>query len=367
MKHLFFALLCVLLVASGANAQQVPWRLFTGSGEPEGRVRADVGDVYIDPAKGLVYQKRSGSNTATGWIQTWIGTSNASPISQTAAVSSSHSSSGHQNVFPNQPPRVNASTGSPSMIDPHAIHDNPTGDQTASLAGHNLNVLGGHVILGYDPGAPDYVNSTFGAARNAWMIQEENPPDSNALEIGITATNIPSGLEYYGTQFFTAGTPVQGATTNIIGGILVLSGLNGIDEPLMELHGIDAYTYHNTSGNIGLAIGVRAANPDITAGGTVTDSYNFYGALFAQGEASGINAIYGGEDPGNAPNEWFAYGLGKSFFKGGVVLEDPAPSVGASQIAFGGTTVAPANCGSLGFTGCLVINVGGTTRYIPYK
>lgn len=42
-----------------------------------------------------------------------------------------------------------------------------------------------------------------------------------------------------------------------------------------------------------------------------------------------------------------------------------APTVAASQVGFGGTTAAVANCGAVA-TACLVINVAGTTRYIPY-
>lgn len=50
-----------------------------------------------------------------------------------------------------------------------------------------------------------------------------------------------------------------------------------------------------------------------------------------------------------------------------ILLAGAAPTAGGSQIALGGTTAAASNCGSLpGSVGCLVINVFGTTRYIPY-
>jgi hypothetical protein len=42
-----------------------------------------------------------------------------------------------------------------------------------------------------------------------------------------------------------------------------------------------------------------------------------------------------------------------------------APTVAASQIGFGATVTANTNCGVVG-TGCIVINVAGTTRYITY-
>ncbi len=48
-------------------------------------------------------------------------------------------------------------------------------------------------------------------------------------------------------------------------------------------------------------------------------------------------------------------------------LVGAAPTVAASQVGFGGTVAASSNCGTLvTAVGCLVINVAGTTRYIPY-
>jgi hypothetical protein len=44
-----------------------------------------------------------------------------------------------------------------------------------------------------------------------------------------------------------------------------------------------------------------------------------------------------------------------------------APTVAAAQVGFGSTVAATGNCGTLsGDAGCLVINVAGTTRYVPY-
>jgi hypothetical protein len=50
----------------------------------------------------------------------------------------------------------------------------------------------------------------------------------------------------------------------------------------------------------------------------------------------------------------------------GETLTAAAPSVAASQIGLGSTTAAVANCGVTGPTACMVINVAGTTRYVPY-
>jgi hypothetical protein len=52
----------------------------------------------------------------------------------------------------------------------------------------------------------------------------------------------------------------------------------------------------------------------------------------------------------------------------GGILTAAAPTVSASQIGYGGSTAAAANCNvtSPTPTGCIVVNVAGTTRYVPY-
>lgn len=50
-----------------------------------------------------------------------------------------------------------------------------------------------------------------------------------------------------------------------------------------------------------------------------------------------------------------------------LVLTAVAPTAAAAQIAFGSTTAASSNCGSLSTAvACIVINVAGTVHYIPY-
>lgn len=52
---------------------------------------------------------------------------------------------------------------------------------------------------------------------------------------------------------------------------------------------------------------------------------------------------------------------------GTFALTSAAPVVAAGQIGLGSTVAATGNCGTLaGDAGCLIINVAGTTRYIPY-
>ncbi len=57
---------------------------------------------------------------------------------------------------------------------------------------------------------------------------------------------------------------------------------------------------------------------------------------------------------------------GTLFNSGGIILAGgAAPTVAAAQIGFGSTTAVVANCGGAA-TACLVINVAGTIRYIPF-
>jgi hypothetical protein len=55
------------------------------------------------------------------------------------------------------------------------------------------------------------------------------------------------------------------------------------------------------------------------------------------------------------------------FQGGGVTISGTAPTVGSGNISLGGQTAALSDCGSLSSSvGCLIVNIAGTTRYIPY-
>jgi hypothetical protein len=57
----------------------------------------------------------------------------------------------------------------------------------------------------------------------------------------------------------------------------------------------------------------------------------------------------------------------QAFFNPGITLAGAAPTVSPSQIGLGSTTAASTSCGTLALAaGCMVINVNGTTRYVPY-
>lgn len=49
----------------------------------------------------------------------------------------------------------------------------------------------------------------------------------------------------------------------------------------------------------------------------------------------------------------------------GLIATAVAPTVASAQIGYGSTVAAASSCGS-GGTGCIVVNIAGTTRYVPY-
>lgn len=70
---------------------------------------------------------------------------------------------------------------------------------------------------------------------------------------------------------------------------------------------------------------------------------------------------------GTSTLRWQALALSRLATVGGVVATAAAPTVAAAQIGFGSTVTASTSCGSLaGASGCMVINVAGTPRNVPF-
>lgn len=76
----------------------------------------------------------------------------------------------------------------------------------------------------------------------------------------------------------------------------------------------------------------------------------------AKSGSSGLTVFSGGSDP----VRW-------SQLTSGLMLSGEPPKVSSGEIGFGAKTVPPSHCGSLpGSSGCIAINVGGSTHYVPY-
>lgn len=98
-----------------------------------------------------------------------------------------------------------------------------------------------------------------------------------------------------------------------------------------------------------------AANADLVLqakGAGVVGLANGGGTPVLQAQSDGNVVIPGG-----------SLGVG-----GGLSLAGAAPTVGAGQIGYGATTAPASRCGGQrsGAAGCLVINIGGATHYLPY-
>jgi hypothetical protein len=132
--------------------------------------------------------------------------------------------------------------------------------------------------------------------------------------------------------------------------------------------------------NNGTSAGVWAARfrPQ-PAGNCYVDVYNgFSGSVSMNflGSSTNCSPAYGAQ--GATSSHTFYTGVGgtsvldatinsSGLNTPGAVLTAAAPTAGAGQIGYGSTVAAAANCGSLaGSAGCIVTNVAGTTRYVPY-
>ncbi len=107
--------------------------------------------------------------------------------------------------------------------------------------------------------------------------------------------------------------------------------------------------------------------------GTPVTPATSYG--FRADDLLGTTAYGFHSDVAAASGHWAFYGAGSAASHLGGVLDLPneiltaaAPTVAAAQVGIGSTTAAAANCNVAvpTPTACLVINVAGTTRYVPY-
>lgn len=78
----------------------------------------------------------------------------------------------------------------------------------------------------------------------------------------------------------------------------------------------------------------------------------------------------GGLSVGNATFNATDPGQGNIAAQGSLIASAAASTSGTGQVSYGGTTAAASNCNQSGVltsvAGCLVINVAGTTHYVPY-
>jgi len=167
----------------------------------------------------------------------------------------------------------------------------------------------------------------------------------NANAVAITGGAM-DGVNIGGT------TPAAGHfTTGIFGtvpsGILTTSGATSAAQDVtIIVHSDSSAIFFN-------------ANETPIAGTMEIGSYN-YGTGFLPLEISAATTYFGAAGRGN----------GNINAAGSVTIGGAAATVGSGQVSYGGTTAAASNCNGggvlTGVAGCLVVNVAGTTHYVPY-
>ena len=220
---------------------------------------------------------------------------------------------------------------------------------------------------------------------------------------GSVVTETPyggvTGGSTFGVGFTTGAYPTLG-TANVSAAWYV--GQSGT--PVFQIGGIFFNGSLNTSigaGGNGVAMEYARGMSErwLNSGGT-TDAeiwgnaagLNFSGALTEAGnliinatssglivaQQNGVNVWYttgSAFQPANdneislgiSASRWSALFVAGAGEMGGLIETAAAPTVSVGQVGFGSTVAATGNCGTLsGDAGCLVINVAGTTRYVPY-
>lgn len=201
-----------------------------------------------------------------------------------------------------------------------------------------------------------------------------------------------AGITKYNTLYVDTTGLVNGASPGASGLVYMSNGLNSAPTfqafsfcssscTLGNVTFADGGTWTNT----GLTLGAASAlgNHPLTGGNAIT-SNSSHGYKIASGSCGATAAVFlvdaaqtgglGCHTTSSGNPSLIAQGVEALWasttavtFDLGFIATAAAPTVSASQIGYGSTTAANSNCGTLASSaGCVVINVAGTTRYIPY-
>lgn len=252
-----------------------------------------------------------------------------------------------------------------------------TGWQIVELATDAVqgSVLDAALAITNAPGAVGWLNGLqFGGAQGVMPIASTGTAISCPSPCGTMATGIDFSHATFSTAF------LAGPSFSVDGSGTITSGLNGTAGGQLKLRGSTSGGATLTTGTTGaLNLNNGTGNQSIT----FTDGSN--GSMFVTSGASGAIAGHvrvGAATTGNPPTvstEGSDTNISLQFSpKGSGSVIGPnftataaAPTVSAGQIGYGGTTAALSNCdvtssGTISATGCIVVDIAGTTRYIPY-
>jgi hypothetical protein len=229
-----------------------------------------------------------------------------------------------------------------------------TGTGVLTALGIAVGNTGG-MIVGTNTGASSF-NLGIGTTTNFGTGFQNMALGYGALG-GCTSCSSNVGVGENSLDVITSGTDNTAVGQSAIASLTTGSYNTGI--------GVNAlYSLVDGAENVGIG---RSAGYNIVhgSGNTVIGSLVYPSSdvsnviMIGAGLSSKIDYNY------TTSNTWTATGNFAS--TGGFIAEAAAPTVSASQIGYGGTTAASSSCGSLSSAaGCVVVNVAGTTHYIPY-
>ena len=204
--------------------------------------------------------------------------------------------------------------------------------------------------------------------QGSFAMYNQQFSDNTVVDIDIVGSNngvlVSGGLSIGSNRFYIdPGTNGTFAVT-IENFNFSSTGLNA-DGYIGQFQGAGPYLLINNSFGNNSALAAKLYLTTASAGQAsgVAIGNNVYTSLtqpFVQGGAQAWELI------GNTRNSGPPTAI-PDYIPGGLGLGGPAPTVAAAQVGLGGTTAAASSCGSLaGAAGCMVINVAGTTHYVPY-
>ena len=215
------------------------------------------------------------------------------------------------------------------------------------------NLFGSYDFVTYSPAGSTSAN-TYGF--QASVEQTTNQTNTGQL-VGLKGT-ARSDLS---SATLTTAFGVQGAVT--IAGAGTLSIAHAMDASII-----------GAAGTLGTAIGINVATPIGAASPLTTTWANTYGIEIQNQNPSGTGTntltnppvgLYIASQTAAGAYAIYEAGNGLNFFSN-LTLSAAAPTVTANQIGYGSTVVAASNCGGGSAVGCIVVNIAGTTHYVPY-
>jgi hypothetical protein len=143
-------------------------------------------------------------------------------------------------------------------------------------------------------------------------------------------------------------------------GMFVSNNLSIKDSTIFD--GSYSTTSYQDNGTHAVGIDLSNATYRIDAINLAAGQNIAFGGGYAVNAAGGFwEVLYGGA------TKFYVDSAGDAIAKNSLIAQGTAATVSAGQISYSGATVANTFCGTLaGSAGCLVINVAGVTRYVPF-